>query len=194
MIKIINFIKNKWLFLLIITIIFFLLFVYATTSNQNNIKEIKVTDTNIANIEGVRPGLLFEEDRINQTFGTQLSATSSGNVEIRDYPSSNIYRNNQIEVSNNKIGFIREIVNQEDNKTDNDIKNVYGNPSNILYPKTSDSSFNLYIYTDNGIAYLGHVDGTILEIWYFEPTDIETFMSKYAQSYQETPFEGQISH
>ena len=193
MIKIISFIKSKWLLLLIMSV-FFLLFIYATGSDKNNIEKDKVADIKVANLEGIRPGLLFEEDKINQTFGTQLSATSSGGVEVKDYPSSNIYRNNQIEVSNNKIEFIREVVNQEDNKTDSDIKSVYGNPTNILYPKTSDSSFNLYVYIDNGIAYLGHIDGTILEVWYFEPTDIETFISNYAQSYQETPFQGQSSH
>jgi len=58
----------------------------------------------------------------------------------------------------------------------------------VLYSQAPNASFDLFVYPANGIAYLGHSDGTILEIWYFPPVEnIDMFIENYGQGYGKEP-------
>lgn len=196
--KLFNFIKRKKIFILAfvstVSIIFIFTKVNSNKKNVDNIQPSTNTSSEVAKFKEIVPGNTYKEEEINKTLGAPVSSTLSGEVKINNYPSSNEYRTNDIEFINGEVDFIKEVVNLDDNRTAEDIRKIYGVTEYVLYENVSDSYFNLYVYPKNGIAYLGHNDGTILEIWYFKPTDINTFKSKWASSYSDKPFTGQTGH
>lgn len=177
--------KKFVILVLILISIFSVFYIYSNIetkkpiSNQNN-----TTNNKISSYKEIVPGNTFNENEINEKLGVPISTINIEDIKVSDYKSTNEYRNHQIEIENGSIKFIREVVNLVDNKTADDIRKIYGIAPYILYEKSPSSFFDLYVYPNNGIAYIGHSDGTILEIWYYKPTDIETFISNFASNYQ----------
>ncbi len=196
--KLFSFIKNKKIILLVLVSIVSTLFILTKINSskkivRNSQSQIKTSDQ-VAAFKEIIPGQNYREDEVIKMLGIPVSSTLSGELRIINYKSSNEYRTNDIEIKSGKVDLIREVVNLDDGKSAEDIRKIYGVSEYVLYENTSDSYFNLYVYPKNGIAYLGHDDGTILEIWYFEPTEIETFLSKWASNYSNKPFTGQTGH
>lgn len=196
--KLFNFIKNKKILLLafvsIVSMIFIFIKINSSEKVINNVQPSTNISSEVATFKDIAPGNTYKEEDINKMLGIPVSSTLSGEVKINNYPSSNEYRTNDVEFINGEVDFIKEVVNLDDNRTAEDIRKIYGVTEYVLYENVSDSYFNLYVYPKNGIAYLGHNDGTILEIWYFKPTDINTFKSKWASNYSDKPFTGQTGH
>ncbi|OGM56205.1 hypothetical protein A3E46_00695 [Candidatus Woesebacteria bacterium RIFCSPHIGHO2_12_FULL_46_16] len=107
--------------------------------------------------------------------------------ELLNFKSNNPNLPHQAVVPEDTVVFIREIITAKDKKTTEDITSQYGNAPYTLYGPASVNGFNLYVYPDKGIAYIGHVEESILlEIWYFQPTTIEDFQTRWAKGYSTT--------
>lgn len=185
MIKIFEFIKNKKLILITIISMSSLIFiVYKINNDQDKIIQgtpISSPISGIANFEEIIPGKTSIE-RINELLGKPLSSTSSGDLDVSNYKSTNQYRNHRVYSKDGLAELvIEEVINKS--KTAKDIQKIYGVAPESLYSQSPNSSFKLYIYAGKGIAYLGHVDGTILEIWYFVPTTIDNFIETWGKDY-----------
>ncbi len=196
--KTFNFIKNKKILILaLVSFISIISIFIKINSNNKNIDQTQtptVISNEIATFKDIVPGKTYKEEEINKILGTPVSSTLRDEIKINNYVSSNEYRTNDIEFVNGEVDLVKEVINPDDTRTAEDIRKIYGVSEYVLYENTSDSFFNIYIYPKNGIAYLGHNDGTILEIWYFKPTDIATFKSKWASNYSDKPFTGQTGH
>jgi hypothetical protein len=142
----------------------------------------------IATFGTIVPGTSTESD-VSNVWGRPISTNEEGSQKISEYKSSNQYRFNQATFTNGTATLIKEIVNSNDNKDVGSITSVYGVAQNVLYEKLPSSVFNLYVYPQNGIAYLGAKDGTLKEIWYFQPTTIESFMTDWGQNFSKTKVE-----
>ncbi len=194
--RIVIFIKEKKL-LLLVTISFLSIILISTLINNDKNDKPAITkknDIQTVKYKDISAGQIFNEDKINELLGFPTESTTSGEIKINKYRSSNEYRTNELIIKNGEVDFIREVVNPGDNKNAKYIRNLYGNADTILYEKSSNSYFDLYVYNDRGVAYLGHSDGGILEIWYFRPMDIDSFIKNYAPNYQKTPFTGQTGY
>lgn len=188
--KIIEFIKRKKIILIVFISIASVVFIFVKINNNkqkdNGIEILTTSPTNkIASFNEISPGKTSIE-KINELLGYPLESTRSGDLDISDYKTSNQYRRHRVY---SKDGLAELIIEEiiDSSKTTDDIRKVYGIAPEILYEKTPLSTFNLYIYPNNGIAYLGHQDGTILEIWYFVPTTIEDFITKWGSGYSKEP-------
>lgn len=107
--------------------------------------------------------------------------------DLLNFKSSNPNLPHQVAVSVDTVVFIREIITAKDKKNTENITSQYGNAPYTLYGPSSVNGFNLYVYPDKGIAYVGHVkDPILLEIWYFQPTTIEDFQVRWAKGYSTT--------
>ena len=54
----------------------------------------------------------------------------------------------------------------------------------MLYGPDSVNGYYLFVYPTGGIAYLGNpITKSLLEIWRFIPTDINTLINNWAQNY-----------
>ena len=85
------------------------------------------------------------------------------------------------------MSLIKEIVNSNDNIDASFVTNSYGIAPNMLYEDLSNSVFNLYVYPQNGIAYLGAADGTLKEIWYFQQTKLDDFIKNWGTGFSIDP-------
>jgi hypothetical protein len=145
--------------------------------NQSQIAEQGVSYKSIV------PGQNSEHD-LNEVFGEELSTNEVGSRKIYEYKSTSPVRNHQTVTENEKVIFIKEIVTAKDSITSGSIKTEHGEPPFKLYDKNSpNSSFYLFTYPGKGLAFIGHEDGTLLEIWYFPPTSITEFIANWANDY-----------
>jgi hypothetical protein len=187
--KILNFVKSKKIILLvIISLVSIAFLIYKTTSNNRSLKKeptTKISSAEIASFKEIVPGKTSIE-KVNELLGTPLDSTKSGDLNVSDYKTDNQYRMHKVYSKNGLAELvIEEVISNE--KTAEDIQKTYGIATDILYEKTPLSTFNLYVYPKNGIAYLGHKDGTINEIWYFKPTSIEDFIKNWGEDYSKSP-------
>ena len=189
MFKIIEFIKSKKMILITVVSMSCLIFIVYKINNKQDgiIQEIPISSpvSGIAIFDEIIPGETSLE-RVNELLGKPLSSTTSGDLNISSYKSTNQYRNHKVYSKDGLAELIvEEIINKS--KTAKDIQKIYGIAPISLYSESPSSSFKLYVYPDNGIAYLGHQDGTVLEIWYFIPTTIDDFITKWGNSYSKEP-------
>lgn len=188
--KIIEMIKSKKIIILTIVSLSFLIFIVIKI-NFNKQNSTVVGDptsspvNKIASFDEIIPGKTSLE-RINELLGNPLESTKSGELNVSTYKSTNQYRNHKVYSKNGLVELIvEEII--DGNKTTDDIRKIYGLAPEMLYEKKLSSVFNLYIYPSNGIAYLGHEDGTVFEVWYFIPTIIEDFITKWGKDFSKEP-------
>lgn len=190
--------KNRRVVVFFFIIVFLILIMISIrnknkeTTNKDN--QIPKTNNQVATYKDISTGESYDADKINESLGFPVDSTTSGELLINQYRSSNEFRTNEIRIRNGEVDFIKEVVNLDDTRTAESIQKKYGVHNTVLFEKESDSYFDLYIYPDKGLAYLAHQDGTVLEIWYFKPTDIDTFIDKWAPNYQKEPFTEQTSH
>ncbi len=154
----------------------------------NALKEKSTTPTpGGTNYKSVIPGKSSEKEVIDK-LGDPINTKTEANKKTLEYKSTSPYLPNQVTMENNTVSLIKEIVTLEDNISSQSLKEKYGEPPYKLFDQTSESStFFLFVYTEPGIAYLGHEDGTVIEIWYFQPTTLQVFIQKYAPTYSINP-------
>lgn len=183
---------KKKIFITISLISVLSLFLILYLQNKNKEKTKDFTPTRYIEIDKVNIGTNKEE--VEKQIGKEITSTSSGDLLISDYKSKNIYRPHQIYYKDNKAVLIIEKVVDKSVTTDKMVEK-YGTPTDVLHEKLENSTFNLFVHLDKGVAYTGHENGgLVLEIWYFEPTNIETFIKDNAQNYQRTPYTEQTGY
>lgn len=182
--------RKKWFYLILVILTAFLFFIL----KNRNAGNVPVSQPGIANREVASFGEILPGktsiDRVNELLGFPINTNIVDGKNLQDYRTSNEFRNHQVITENSLVKLIKEAVNIEDAKSAETIRNTYGIAPYILYEKKPSSVFDLYVYPENGIAYIGHEDGTILEIWYFEPTTIDDFISKWANDYSKQKYSG----
>lgn len=177
--------KNSWIWIVII--------VFVAIVGDYYLQKVRLqpstTPTPIAqtaSFKSIVPGISSESD-LNKALGTPLKTTTQGGQTIDEYKSTSQYRNTIAIIQNGKVYLIKEVVSATDTTKADYITNTYGVAPNVLYENSPNSTFNLYVYPANGIAYLGHKDGTLQEIWYFQPTTIDNFKTLWASDYLTSP-------
>lgn len=177
--------KYFWVFIFIIVIVS----VIGDAYLQSRSKQPKPTPTPVAqraSYKSIVPGVSTEAD-LTKLLGTPIKTTINGSQKTDLFKSTSELRNHIAIVQGENVSFFKEIVSAHDTTTAKDIIDIYGAPPNTLYSKLPNSTFNLYVYPANGIAYLGHTDGTLLEIWYFQPTSIGEFITTWGTDYSFQP-------
>ncbi len=181
--------KNKLLKIIMFFSIISIIILFFAIKKPNDKTD---TISKITSIDEIKIGSSKEE--IDNLIGKEIESTRSGELTMNTYKSGNIYRPNQIFFKNDISELIIEEITDK-SVTTKVLGEKYGFPTNILYEKLEHSTFNLFVYLDEGIAYLGHENGgLVLEIWYFKPTDIKNLIKKYAQNYQENPYTEQTGY
>lgn len=133
------------------------------------------------------PGKSTKREIVDILGTPKKESVTDNNSALLEYDSDSSVYNNQITLDNGVVDIIKEIVTLKNPKYAQEIKKAYREPKYVLYGSDSYAGFNLYVYPENGIAYLGSShNGLLLEIWYFPSTTIDIFKEKYAAGYSET--------
>ena len=135
-----------------------------------------------AGYKSLVPGV-STKDEVIARLGLPLNDT---NGPILNYKSTNPNLPHAVSVEGNTAVFIKEQVTLEDKITKDGLIQLYGQPPEEVYGPNSVNGFNLFVYPDKGVAFLGHTTGSgVLEIWYFPPTTIESFLQTWGADYSE---------
>lgn len=137
------------------------------------------------NLRSVTPGETTVNE-LNSTMGDPLKVEDN----VYEYQTTSDYRFHEVMVEEDVVGIVKEIVTHSDKINSNSITDKYGESQQILFnTRKYRSSFKLNVYPENGIAYIGHTsDTTVLEIWYFPPTEnINEFQEKWAPEWTFEP-------
>lgn len=184
--KIISFIKKYWI--LLFTVLAAVLYIakLIIVPAQTKVSPSPTPSDQVASYKSIVPGVSTEAD-LKTLLGTPVKTTIDKNQSTDEFKSTSELRRHIATIQNGKVTFFKEIVSSNDKTTANDIINIYGSATDVLYSKLPNSVFKLYVYPQNGIAYIGASDGTLLEIWYFKPIDISNFISQWGQEYSTSP-------
>ncbi len=170
----------------IIKIIIIFLFVVAAIAAFLFLKNRKASPPSITiptartTYKSLAPGV-STRDEVVAALGTPLNATSS---PVLDFKSSNPNLPHTVSIEKNTAVFIKEQITLEDEITKEGLIQLWGEPKETLFGPYSVNGFNLYVYPDKGVAFLGHVTGSgVLEIWYFPPTTIDDFIQTWGAAY-----------
>lgn len=162
------------------TIIIVILLIALIQTIASNRKQSPQTDTEVpAPIwNNLQPGNSTFDDVVN-VLGTPES--QDGNVGF--FKSKSPSRNHVIATQDGKVSVIRRVNLLEEESMDSLIKE-YGEGNITLYGPASDFGYYLFAYPQKGIAFLANpVARNVLEIWYFQPTTLQRFMSQFAPEY-----------
>lgn len=178
--RLIYFVKKNWIMLLLLLVAVLYVVNLLIKAPEQPLPQSPLPKT--ATFNSLTPGLSTSSD-VEKALGKPTTTITENGKTSSEYKSTNVNRYHKVVYSNDQVMFISEVVNSVDNKDVESIKKEYGEPPFTLYHKSVNVSFNIYVYPENGIAYKAHADGTILEIWYFKPTDLNNFMSTWAKDY-----------
>lgn len=172
-----------WKVLLVLFIIALIATFLSISSKPTN-QDQSVSVPKGAAFKTLVPGQSTKSEAIEK-LGELLNDKESATLNFK---SSNPNLPHQVVTEEEKITFIKEVVAPIDGKTSTEIVDLYGVAPYILYGSESIHGFNLYIYPNKGLSYIGHLkEPVLLEVWYFQPTTFEDFKDRWAPNYTDEP-------
>lgn len=136
---------------------------------------------------GLVPGQSTAAD-VTRKLGTPLSSQAQDNTKTLTYPSTNKYRNHTVVTSNNTLELVKEEVIGNERGFLQDYIRKYGKPDFEGYGPYALGDFKIYIFLKEGLGVVASPnDGTILQLWYFQPTDLQTFRNSVGKEITEFP-------
>lgn len=126
------------------------------------------------------PGISTEEE-VTQELG-QPTIIEGG---VSQFKSNHPVFNNQATFSEEgELVFFKEIITFKKEREMSDITNTFGKPPYELFGESSSFGDNLFVYPEQGIAFVGNTLGeTLTEVWYFKPTNIADFMNTWGEGW-----------
>lgn len=140
---------------------------------------------------GLAPGV-STKSQVEEKLGKPTKESQEGSQTISEFSSLSPTRSHVgvFDKETQKALFLKQIVSYKENESVSvrGLVGLYGNKSTILYGPDFVNGFALFVYPEKGVAYLGNSESdTVLEIWYFVPTDIESFSKTWATEYSSVP-------
>jgi len=124
------------------------------------------------------------QNDLQRQLGGPVNQLADPRGNIVEYKSTSETRNHQAVLKDDKVVFFKEVVTLSDNKDFLSLKQKYGDPEQILYGEQAISGNYLFPYPSEGVAFLANsVTNTVREVWYFDPTDLNTFQKTWVIGY-----------
>lgn len=144
----------------------------------------------VKNIElyknAIKPGQSLND--LISLLGEPVATSEENQYKVLEYPSAFSKYTSKVFTSEEKIEFIREPVKYEEKRKIDSYLNQLGEPADKLYDEGLGPSYLGYIYPEQGLAVFAHMaDGIIIEIWYFQPTDLNGFLTAWGKALVENP-------
>lgn len=184
--RIFSFFKKYWLAILAIILFASLLSLYLLLPKKEVPSIIKKPENIKLYKDSIKPGQSVN-DLIN-ILGDPTATSEQDQYRVLEYPSLFSKYTSKVYTSEETIELIREPVKYEEKRKIDIYLEQLGEPISKLYDEKLGSSFVGYIYPEEGLAVFAHkIDGIIIEIWYFKPTDLKNFIATWGQDLTEKP-------
>lgn len=132
---------------------------------------------------GITPGYSTIDQvvaQLGEPIDQENTVDGKRNYFKSDYPT---LPNQVVSNSEGIVKFIKRYVSYDTEHTINQYVNKYGSADLELIDQETGDSFNAYVFLDQGIVVIAHIfDGTVNQIWYFEPTSKESFLSSWGNN------------
>jgi hypothetical protein len=185
-----NFLLTKRKFIVFGVFVLAIIYIVVRAARQQPDQgEVNLSPTPIqqASFRTITPGKT-SEDEMKEKLGNPANTTQKEAFKVYEYKGTNPNWNNEFYLTEQKVVFIKQITSTRDNINVQNITNNYGEPKGVLYGDLAEVGFYLYVYPEQGLAYLGNREGggAITELWYFSPTaTVEDFRKQYAPEYND---------
>ncbi|MBI3342259.1 hypothetical protein HY024_04005 [Candidatus Curtissbacteria bacterium] len=128
--------------------------------------------------QSIEPGKTTT-DQIKKVLGDPQESSNSGQTLM--YSKKDDKRQIAVDIQNNKATVIKEPVTHNEEGDLNSYIQKFGQPEKILYGPDETAAPG-HFWGQRGILVFGNpISGIILEIWYFPPTDLRTFLSQHPE-------------
>ena len=134
---------------------------------------------------GIYAGTTKEE--LESKLGQPLKIEGQDGDTLYSYPSTNQYRPHQVELSQNTISIIKEQIIGNEKGTLQNYIDSYGQPGSKVYGQHGTFAPGNLWGQQGIIVFANDLEGTIVEIWYFQPTTLEEFLIQNPQIEKDEP-------
>lgn len=181
--RIFAFIKSHWLLILLAMIAFLLLGIYLLLPS---IAPKPAPSPSPQTWNGITPNLTNVNELVS-LLGEPTGKRQEGQSAVFSYPTQSESLSNEVFVSNNVVGLIKEQI-IDDTKGLAYYKETFGEPEATFYGPYAQSGFLLYVFASKGIAVLAHqYEGLVFEVWRFSPMTVGEFKALWGQGLSSEP-------
>lgn len=168
------------LFLIIFGLISISLLIIAINTASKN-KPAQLPQPQQAAWQGeIYPGLTSKEDLISK-LGPPIKTQGKDGKTLYFYPSADQYRPHEVEISQETTTLIKEQIITDEKGQLSSYLEKYGSPQAELFGQHGTFALGYFWGAKGILVFANKFDGTIVEIWYFAPTDLNKFLSENPQ-------------
>lgn len=161
-------IKRYWPIIIIVGAILVLALSFSTPQTPP-------TPTSTLTHQNIRPGIT-QETELAQILGTPLKQIDQPNQKKLEFPSSYPNLPHQVVTKDAVVKLFIYIVPSSPNLKLTSYTSSLGTPEFTRFIPGYSQDYALHLFLSKGLAFLVHNDTqNINEIWYFQPTDLDSF-------------------
>jgi len=137
--------------------------------------------------QGITPGTTTTED-LKKQLGEPLKTTQINGKNVYLYPSDTENWENEVTVTDEqKVETIkRYFPSKEENYTS--FINQYGPYDYEFFGPSYQAGFSVFVFLNKGVVVVANKESDlVLEVWYFQPTTLEEFLSLLGKDLSQTP-------
>lgn len=180
--------KSEWLliFLAIISISLITLTIYSFGKHKTALPEPNQKIKQVAWQNNIFTGTTTKEE-LESKLGEPIKVTQTDQKLSYLYPSQSQYRPHEVIFEQDTAVLIKEQVIGNEKGTLNNYTQKYGLPESIIYGQHGTAAPGHYWGSRGFLVFANIYDGTIVEIWYFEPQVLSEFLAKNPDFNTEPP-------
>lgn len=127
---------------------------------------------------GLSPGVSTKNDVLT-SLGNPKEMKKEGNIESLLYSSASEFRPHEVQISQGTARLIKEQVVESREGAINEFIRKYGKPEAIIYGHHGFIAPAHFWGSKGVIAFAGTTDGVLVEIWYFQPQTLSSFLEQF---------------
>lgn len=169
----INLLKKYWFVFGLFLVVIVLLLIKIYLPDQ-------VSKTPKLTWRGVVPGKEKVDSLITKLGRPQNQSYENGKLALEYVKGEEI--ESLVYVQNNTVDLVKDYSSR--NKKLSDFENEFGKPEEEFYGPHQSAGFKVFVFAPTGVAVIAKPEtGTVIEVWYFEPTNLQTFLSRWGTGF-----------
>ena len=170
-----NFLKRYWFLgvLFLVALMLFLLKIFFDNLSQQG-------RTPLSSWRGVVPGKDKAEGLVNKLGAPRRQTFEDGKLALEYVRGEEL--ESLVYIQNNTVDLVRDYSSRD--KKLAVFKNEFGRPEGEFYGPHAAAGFKVFVFASDGTAAIAKPDtGTVIEVWYFEPTSLQNFLSRWGTNF-----------
>lgn len=177
-------IKKYWLFALLAFVATILFAAKLFLPAPQEVKPIPAPVPSAPSWNGITPGQTTTQ-KLPELIGTPEPKETVNDQTTYDVQRQGGGPPHEIITQDGTVGLVKDRVLSGNISL---FKQKYGAPEGEYWGEHQSVGFKTYVWPKNGIAAVAHaVDGSLYEVWYFQPTTLQAFLSTWGKGLTTEP-------